>query len=150
MNFKPRGGEAMKDLTSLQERMNRIFSETVRRIREIGEPDDDKAWSPAVDVYEGPEAFVLLADVPGVPKDRISVEVLGGSLIVKGERLEPPESLAGSRQMSERHYGPFERAFNLPVNVSPEGITARVTDGVLTVTIDKSRQDAVRIPVAVD
>lgn len=146
----PLKGDTMKDLTSLQEKMNRIFGETVKRIKEFTEPEDDKAWAPPVDIFELPDSFILLAEVPGISKEEISVEVQGNSLIVRGERLPVEEVAEATLYRSERYYGFFERSFNMPVNVDPDRIKARVEDGVLTITVAKPLEDVNRIKVEID
>ena len=130
-------GEALKDLTSLQERMNRIFSESLNRIKEFSETAEDKVWSPQVDIIELPGAYVLLAEIPGVPRESLSVEIQGDTLVITGERPLAPEMSEGSMYHSERHYGAFKRAFNLPVNVEASRIEAKVADGLLSVRIAK-------------
>jgi HSP20 family protein len=133
-------GEPLKELTSLQERMNRIFTESVKRIKEIADPEPEKPFNPPVDIYEMPDSFVLLAELPGVSKDSVSVEVMGGTLTIRGNRPPAEQSETGSLYRSERYYGLFERSFSLPVDVASERISARLTDGILTVTIAKPEE----------
>ena len=147
--MNPFKGEALKDLTSLQERMNRIFTESVKRIKEMAESEDSKTWSPPVDIVELDDRFIMMADVPGVPKDRITVEVQGGALIIRGERPRLSESAVGTVHRSERMYGDFERTFNLPIRVDADQIQARTADGVLKITINKPVEEN-RIQVNVE
>ncbi|MEW6266129.1 MAG: Hsp20/alpha crystallin family protein [Thermodesulfobacteriota bacterium] len=146
----PFKGEAMKDLTSLQEKMNRIFSETVRRIKEMAEPDKERPWSPPVDIFELPDGFVLLAELPGVPREAVSVELQGQSLIIKGERPAVAQAADGNLYHAERHYGPFERTFNLPVTMASANIQARLEAGVLTVSVAKPDEETRRVKVNVE
>ena len=148
--MSPFKNEALKDLTSLQERMNRIFNESVRKVGEIIDSGLDRSWSPPVDIYEMADCFIILADIPGAARENVNVEVQGGSLILKGDRPEVPEVQNGHPYRSERQYGAFERAFNLPVNVTPEGVTARIADGVLTVKISKLASEEGRIKVNIE
>jgi HSP20 family protein len=140
-------GETLKDLTSIQDRMNRLFSESLKRIKEMSEPEETKKWIPAVDVFEMPEAFVLLAEVPGIPKESLTVEFVDGMLLIRGERPAVAAVEGGSLYRSERHYGPFERTFNLPVSVSTEHIEARINDGVLMISIAKKEKEKRHIKV---
>ena len=133
-------GEPLKELTSLQERMNRIFTESVKRIKEIADPEPEKPFNPPVDIYEMQDSFVLLAELPGVPKDAVNVEVMGGTLTIRGSRPPAEQGGTGSLYRSERYYGPFERSFSLPVEVASERISARLADGILTVTIAKPEE----------
>ncbi|MDY6852452.1 MAG: Hsp20/alpha crystallin family protein [Thermodesulfobacteriota bacterium] len=143
-------GEPFKDLTSIQERMNKIFSESLSRLKEISGFEADKPWSPPVDIFELPDAFVLLAEIPGIPRERISVDIEGGTLVIRGERPQVEDVAEGNLHHSERHYGSFERSFNLPVNVTPERITAKTSGGVLTVTIAKPEEEARLIKVSIE
>ncbi|MFH1092362.1 MAG: Hsp20/alpha crystallin family protein [Pseudomonadota bacterium] len=148
--MNPFRGDALKDLTSLQERMNRIFTESVKRLKEMAEPEAEKPWTLPVDIFELGDSFVLLAEVPGIPKDKITVEVQGGSLVIRGERPLAEGVAGGSLFRSERYYGPFERTFNLPVNFSLERIQAKVSEGVLVIKIAKPNKDAVRVSVNIE
>ncbi|MEW5726124.1 MAG: Hsp20/alpha crystallin family protein [Thermodesulfobacteriota bacterium] len=142
--------EAMKDLTSLQERMNKLFTESLKRIKEFAEPEGEKPWSPPVDIYELPDSFVIVADLPGVTRGAVAVEVQGATLTIRGDRTRGTEAEGGTMHRSERRYGSFERSFNLPVNVESELIKARMNDGVLVVTIDKPAGDSSKIHVNVE
>lgn len=146
----PFKGEAMKDLTSLQERMNRIFTESLKRIKEMAEPDDEKPWSPPVDVFELEDSFVILADVPGIPKENITIEVESDTMIIRGDRPREQSTAGGSLFRSERYYGPFERTFNLPINLATGNIQAKVASGVLTITINKPEPDTRRVKVDIE
>ena len=143
-------GEPFKDLTSIQERMNKILSDSLNRLKEIGGFETEKPWSPTVDIFELPDAFVLMAEIPGIPRERISVDIEGGTLVIRGERPQVEDVAEGNLYHSERHYGSFERSFNLPVNVTPERITAKTADGVLTVTIAKPEEEARLIKVSIE
>ncbi len=148
--MNPFKGDALNDLTSLQDRMNKLFTDSLKRLKEMSEPSKEKAWSPAVDIFELPETFVLLAEVPGIPKESISVELQNGTLIIKGERPQADGVAEGTLYRSERHYGPFERTFNLPVNVATGKIQARISDGILTIIMDKPVPEAKKVTVDID
>lgn len=143
-------GDPLKDLTSLQDRMNRIFSDSLKRLKEIGEPESDKPWSPPADIVERPDSFIIMAEVPGVPKESVTVEFIGGSLFIRGIRPSLEPTGQGTLYHSERKYGPFERTFELPVSVRHESITAKLTDGVLMVTIAKKESESRRIQVNIE
>ena len=142
--------EALGDLSSLQERMNRLFNESVKRIKEIADPDEERAWSPPVDIWELTDRFVLLADLSGVSREAVQVEVRDGSLVISGRRSWPPDLIAGRQFHSERQSGEFERTFTLPINVGDGNIEAKLNDGVLRVTIKKPEEHARRIVVDVE
>lgn len=94
----------------------------------------------AAEVYETEKNYFLQIDLPGIPRDEISVEVEGGYLVVKGERkLEAPEEGA-KKIFSTRLQRKFHEAFALPENADQEKITGNHKDGVLYVAIEKRKK----------
>lgn len=100
---------------------------------------------PAVDVVEGADAWTLLIEVPGVPRDKLSVRLDGSRLTVSGEK---PALRTGDARTAERESGPFQREFLLPFQVRPDGIRARLADGLLTVILPREGTAGAReVPV---
>jgi HSP20 family protein len=97
-------------------------------------------WTPAVDIYENNDSVVVKAELPGVEKDQISVEVKDGILTMRGERKLEKEVKEESYHRIERSYGTFQRSFSLPVSVNQDKVTARFQDGVLEVKLPKKEQ----------
>ena len=96
-------------------------------------------WTPAVDIKEEEDRFVLHADIPGVSADDIDVSMEKGILTVKGERRhESTESKEGYKRL-ERSHGVFIRRFSLPDSVDAEHIAASSKDGVLEVILPKQQ-----------
>ncbi|NMC48526.1 MAG: Hsp20 family protein [Desulfovibrio sp.] len=106
-------------------------------------------WSPAADIVETPEAFVITVDVPGIVREDVAVELRGRSLWIRGERRFVRESSGGLYQMLERSYGPFARRFALPPNIVRDGVTAVMAEGMLEITVPKKRPEKIkrRIPI---
>ena len=102
--------------------------------------DDDSVadWTPAVDILEEKERFVLRADVPGVRPDDIDVSMDNGILSVSGERHPIARDDESGVQRIERATGRFLRRFTLPETANAEAITAKCADGILEVTIPKA------------
>jgi HSP20 family protein len=94
-------------------------------------------WNPAVDIYEEQDNIVIKAELPGVPKEGIMVDVKGRVLTLKGERSADNETKEEKFYRRERMYGRFERAFTLPGEVHPDSVNAEFTDGVLKITVPK-------------
>ena len=95
---------------------------------------------PAVDIYEKDEKLVLEAEIPGIEKDKIKVDVKGRLLTLSGEHDRDEESKENGRYRRERRYGKFERTFKLPFEVTEEHIDASYTDGVLVLKIEKPEE----------
>jgi HSP20 family protein len=94
-------------------------------------------WTPAVDVREEGDAFLISADIPGVDPKNIEIHAENGVLTLKGEReSEKKEAREGFKRM-ERAYGSFFRRFNLPDTADTDKISAKCEYGVLHVTIPK-------------
>ncbi len=94
-------------------------------------------WTPAIDIKEEEDRYVLHADIPGVEPEKIELSMEDGMLSIKGEkRHEVTENKEGFKRV-ERSYGSFYRRFSLPDNTDPELIKASGKDGVLEVIIPK-------------
>lgn len=90
-----------------------------------------------VDIYEKDEKIVLEAELPGVLKDDITVDVKGKILTLGAERKHDEEVAEENSYRRERSYGSFERKFSLPFEVEADNIHANLNNGVLTLTITK-------------
>ncbi|MDJ0781090.1 MAG: Hsp20/alpha crystallin family protein [Desulfosarcinaceae bacterium] len=94
-------------------------------------------WQPMVDVVEEEAQFRVNAELPGIDKKDIHVDVKNNVLTLRGERSEEKRDETGHYYRRERRFGSFTRRFNLPENVDPEAITADYKNGVLSITIPK-------------
>lgn len=94
-------------------------------------------WTPAVDIKEEIDRYVLLADLPGVDPERIDITMENGILTLKGERDTEAKSRREGYKRIERVFGTFYRRFSLPDTADAEGIGARCRNGVLEIVIPK-------------
>jgi HSP20 family protein len=94
-------------------------------------------WSPAMDLSETADAFVLRADLPGLDRDDVSIEVKDNVLTVAGERRDEHKEDRKGYYRVERAYGAFSRSLTLPHGVDPEGVSAGFDKGVLEVRVPK-------------
>ncbi|HJX14229.1 MAG TPA: Hsp20/alpha crystallin family protein [Candidatus Deferrimicrobiaceae bacterium] len=132
--------DPFRDLSVIQERMNQIFEDALARSRGREEGLRTGMWTPSVDIYENNDSVVVKAELPGVERDQISVEVKDGILTLRGERKFEKEVKEESYHRIERSYGNFQRSFSLPVSVEQDKVTARFKDGVLEVILPKKEQ----------
>jgi HSP20 family protein len=95
------------------------------------------AFVPAADLTAGDGDFVLTLDLPGFTADDVSIELLDQELIVRGERRRPEVAAGAARLHAERPFGRFERRFTVPRGVDPDGITASMDHGVLSLIVPK-------------
>jgi len=130
-----------KDFGSLQERINRMFDDTIRTLHPTdGEELEKGTWAPAVDIYETNDSFVVSADLPGLNKDEIQIDLKDNTLTLKGEKKFEEKVSKDNYIRVERAYGSFVRSFTLPQNVDPEKIKAKYKEGVLEITIPKKEE----------
>lgn len=94
-------------------------------------------WSPAVDISETQNEFLLKADLPGMKREDVKVTLENNVLTVEGERRHESESTDERTHRIERFYGGFCRRFTLPENTDPDAIRAESRDGILVVHIPK-------------
>lgn len=140
--------DMMRELASMQDRMNRIWGSVYDRGRE--EVSGHGAWLPPVDIYETPDKeIVLKAELPGLKRDAIDLTVEHNTLTIRGQR--PPDDGTADAQFhrSERVFGPFTRSFTLPNTVDAARVKAEYRDGVLTVRLPR-REEARPRQIAVD
>jgi len=126
----------MRDMLSFNSGSDRFFNEFFNPSRRVP-LSRDWDWNPRVDIYEEEDTIVLKAELPGVEKDNIVIDVKDRVLTLKGERSSDSNVEEENYFRRERTFGSFERRFNLPDNVEPEKITADYKDGVLKVGIPK-------------
>jgi HSP20 family protein len=104
------------------------------------EPAESVGWSPDVNIFEKGDVVVLEADLPGLSKDQIHVEVQNQSLTLRGERKRDGEVEERDYYRLERPYGSFSRVFTLPTTVDVNKIDASFKEGVLTVKLPKTAE----------
>lgn len=92
-------------------------------------------WRPIIEVFERAGAFVVRAELPGLSKDDVKVELEENRLIIKGERKSETEKREKEFYRSERSYGSFYRAISLPEGANLEQLQAQLNNGVLEITV---------------
>ena len=133
--------DPFRDVAALQDRINRIFSESFGRSRDIDDEVSLYDWRPPVDIYETADGIVLKIELPGVNKEDVSVEVKDNVLTLKGERLLDPEIKDEHYYRKERSFGKFNRSFSLQESIKPDSIKASFKDGVLTVEVPRAEEE---------
>ncbi len=139
--------EVLRDLLGLQARMYRLFDEHGPSVKP-GNESVSAHWAPPVDIYETEEALVLVAEIPGLDREEIHLEVSDDLLVVRGERPLVTSDLQLSYYRIERPNGVFQRSFRLPEGVDAARATATCRDGVLRIALPK-RDEAKARPISV-
>ncbi|MFM8395540.1 MAG: Hsp20/alpha crystallin family protein [Acidobacteriota bacterium] len=131
--------DPFNELRGIQDDVNRIFNTAFPRLGE--ERGMEKvSWAPHVDIYEGEQAIVLEADLPGVKATDFTLAVENNILTLSGERRLEKDVKGDRYHRIERQYGRFTRTFNLPSSVNVEKVGAELRDGVLRVTLPKREE----------
>ena len=141
--------DPFKNILSLQERMNRMFDEAVHR-GHAGETLGQSTWSPPVDIYETEDDIVIEAEVPGMSKEDVDIQVRDNTLILKGERKMERAAKEEGYHRVERVYGGFARSFMLPSTVDQDRITATYDRGVLHIKmpkVEKAKPQQIKIEI---
>jgi HSP20 family protein len=127
--------DPIRDLVAIQQRLDRFAPGTA-------------GWRPPVDLHETPAAYVVTAELPGMTREDLHIEMHDGHLTLSGVRRDralPSEQY----HRIERGHGTFSRTFALPLAVDADRITAELRDGVLTVVCPKDTEpSARRVPVS--
>jgi HSP20 family protein len=135
--------DPFRDLRSLQEEVNRLFSTNLTR--GFGEEGIGRgAWNPSVDIYENKDQIILEAELPGMNRGDFDLTVENNVITLRGERNFEKKDDTDNYHRVERSYGSFTRSFTLPQTVSAEGATAEYTNGVLRVTLPKREETKAR------
>ncbi len=129
--------EPFRDLMAMQDRMTRLFDETLSRIFKEEAPRG--VWSPPVDIVEQGNMVILKIDLPEMHQSEIEIKVEENTLIILGERRFIKESPEEHYIQIERPYGQFQRTFALPKAIDQEEIKASYKDGVLRIVLPRKK-----------
>lgn len=132
--------DPLKNVAALQDRINRLFNEAFASSKDFEDEVGISAWRPAVDIYDTDNAIVIKAELPGIKKDYVSIDVKGNVLTIKGERSFDKEIKEENYYRKERSFGKFQRSFSLPEAVNPEAIKANFKNGVLEIEVPKPEE----------
>ncbi len=129
--------EPFRRATSLQDQVNRLFSDVLERGTE---ESSLTAWAPSVDIYETEHELVVKADLPEVDPKDLDIRVENNILTIRGERKFEKKVNEENYLRVERSYGSFARSFTLANTVNSEAIKADYQNGVLTLSIPKREE----------
>jgi HSP20 family protein len=136
--------ESATGLAPLNDRIQRLLTETLGGADWQYRDSAAASWVPAVDVFEEADSIRITAEVPGVKPEDIKISLEGNLLTIHGTKQQEAEERTERVHRYERMYGAFERTFTLPASVDPKDIKATYDNGVLTVTLPKSEKSKPR------
>jgi HSP20 family protein len=124
----------MRDLLTMQERLESLFGTAT------------PGWVPPADLCELADRYVLTVELPGLAREHVQVDFRDGVLVVRGQR--PGLACCPERyHQLERGQGQFSRSFGFTSPISPDAISADLSDGLLTVVVPKAAADVGRIEI---
>lgn len=129
-----------RDVLSLRDEIDRLFEDFFPV--KSGERRDYLAevWAPAIDIYETKDDVVVKAELPGMNKEDIKINIVDNSLVIEGEKKQEKEVKEENYYRVERRYGAFRRAIEIPVPVKTENVEATYKDGVLEIKLPKKEE----------
>lgn len=95
------------------------------------------AWKPPMDIYETPKEIVILAELAGVVKEDLGVDINNRAVKIYGKRLGTPPDANATYRLAEIQYGTFERILYLPVPIDSNNVSAAFANGFLTIRLTK-------------
>lgn len=133
---QPATWSATDRLATLRDEMDRLF--------DFAWPTRDSGlfsgWSPALDVHDEKDNFLVHVELPGMKKEDIDISLHDGVLSVSGERKSEREQKEGETFRSERYFGRFQRSVTLPAAVDASKVKASYKDGVLSIDLPKAEE----------
>jgi len=129
-----------REMDTFSDRINRFFDGSMLPADLLsGEPSITN-WKPVVDIFDHEDKIVIKADLPGVDKKDIHVDLKDNVLTLEGERSYEKEVKEDNYYRKERVHGEFRRSFMLPDGLDPDKIKADYHDGVLNIEIPKPEE----------
>lgn len=127
--------EPFRELATFQNEMSRLMNGLFE-----GPGRVTQSWVPPLDVWETPTDVVYAFDLPGIPEEKISIEVADDTITVSAEREQVHEASEDGFYRYERRHGTFARAVGLPQGVDQDRIAARYENGVLEIRVPKPEE----------
>ncbi len=136
VKFKP-----ASELSNIDKKIKKFFEDFDSPfIGDWVKPFSSNVFTPRVDVTEDNENLYVHAEVPGVDKNDIKINLVGDVLTISGEKKSEQKDEKKNYYRIERNYGAFSRSFTLPAEIKVEQISAAYDNGVLNITLPKTEE----------
>ncbi len=129
-----------RDVLSLRDEIDRLFEDFFPVKSSERRDYLSEVWAPAIDIYETKDDVVVKAELPGMSKEDIKINIVDNSLIIEGEKKQEKEVKEENYYRVERRYGAFRRVVEIPVPVKTENVEATYKDGVLEIKLPKKEE----------
>ena len=131
----------LRDMARFHNPFNRFFDDDFFMPSRENDELAVTSWNPVVDIYNNDNTIIIKAELPGMNKKDIVIDLKDRVLTLKGERSFENEAKEENYYKRERCFGKFHRAFTLPVGLNPDKIKADFKDGVLKIDIPKPEEE---------
>ena len=136
-DFDRVGSKFEKTLAEMFQAMNPMFSFS------------QSSWKPPLDIYETPDAISIIAEIAGVEKEDLELEISSQAIRISGRRIATPCTENGGYRLAEIQYGTFERVLQLPAPINTENVTASYKKGLLQIFLKKLvLETSYKIPIS--
>jgi HSP20 family protein len=139
--------ESLVPMPSRGDRMSRFFEDMIRtfdefptfgrRLSSLFKDELGGEFVPRLDIREDESNFIVTADLPGMSKDDVKIDVTAHAITIHGEKKDMREEKKESYHLLERSFGEFSRTLRMPLEIDPEKASAVFKDGVLTAVLPK-------------
>jgi HSP20 family protein len=129
----------LEPLASLRHGIDRLFEEFFGTFGASRSGELGAAYAPPIDLKENEKEFILRAELPGLHKEDLEIDITSESVSLQGERKEDTESAEVCYRCRESKYGAFRRKVELPQPIVPESAKARLESGILTLVLPKAQ-----------
>jgi HSP20 family protein len=138
------------DLNQLSSRFDKVM-EDIFRPRPVSPmfTSYEQTWAPQMDMYEAREEIIIRAEIAGVEKEDLEVEINSRAVRISGRRREQPSVQDATYRLAEIQYGTFERVLYLPAPIDPDVVSSTYSDGFLQIRMAKQPMDKTyKVPIA--
>ena len=125
-------------LSNLRDELDRLFESPWTELARTSQLLS--GWTPALDIHEDKDNFIVRAELPGMKREDIDVSLHDGALSISGERKMEKEYEEAEVYRTERFFGKFQRVVSLPAAVAADKVNAQYKDGILTITLPKTEE----------
>jgi HSP20 family protein len=143
MKLKPFRPFSMFGWPSMMSTPSKTFEkdvdEFIRHFWDWKAEKSDIEWMPSVNVLEKPEVYLVTAELPGMEKDDVQVDLSGDVLTIKGERRSEEVSEDDHYRITECSFGKFQRSLTFPNALATDGVDAEMHNGILKIKLKKSK-----------
>jgi len=136
------------DFEDLSSEFEKSFEEIFRSMKPMFTLSE-RSWKPQMDIYETVEEIIIRAEIAGVDKENLEVEISGKAVRIYGHRSELPRADSGTYRLAEIQYGRFERILYLPAPIDTEVVSTSYSNGFLQIRLAKLQLDKThKIPIS--